>query len=124
MEGRNEVIVDWNIATAPTRSFAGDWLMTVSTSRDRSGTVNFYLAGPRVVDGVASESKGNIRNIASNGNAAVETRAADASWFAIEFKNALLGFGSLSTPDGNGTLSLLPGYETACANFKLEAVRM
>lgn len=115
--------VSWSLETAPDRSFAGTWLLTVGTTRDKYG-VNFYLVGPRVVDGVASESYGVIQNIASNRNKPVETRAADGSWFAIEFTNARLGFGSRSSPDGQGTLDALPDYETACANFMIEAVRM
>ena len=119
----DDVDVNWSIESAPARSFAGDWLLTVSTSRDNYG-VNFYLVGPRVVGGVASESFGVIQNIASNRNHPVETRALDGSWFAIEFTNTRLGFGSRSSPDGNGTLFDLPDYETACANFRIEAVRM
>ena len=115
--------VNWSLETAPDRSFAGTWLLTVSTTRDRYG-VNFYLVGPRIVNGVASESYGVIQNIASNRNKPVETRAADGSSFAIEFTNARLGFGSRSSPDGQGTLFDLPDYETACANFRIEAVRM
>jgi len=119
-----DVNVNWSIASAPTRSFAGTWLLTVSTTRDRYG-INFYVVGPRSVNGVASTSYGVIQNIASNRNVPVESSAPDgSSWFEIEFTNARLGFGSASSPDGAGTLFYLPDYETACANFKLRADKM
>ena len=123
-----DVDVNWDIADASSggylsRSFAGQWLMTVGISRDRNG-VNFYLAGPRQAWPNGEPGSGSIQNIASNGNRPTESRSNDGSEFTIEFTDARLGFGSPSSPDGAGTLADLPGYETACANFKLVATRI
>lgn len=114
----DDVRVTWDVAgTSPVRSFAGAWSGTVSFWRNRG--MNFYLEAPAADNGGRA-----IQNIASNHNEAQETRASDKSWFRIRFTNARLGFGGASSPDGNGTLADLAGYEAACANFTVEAVRI
>lgn len=99
-----DVDVNWTIATAAPRSFAGNWSLEVATSRDWNG-VNFYLEGPRV-----GGAPGVIQNIASNRNQPTEMRDPSGAnaWFQIEFTNTRLGLGSRSSPDGLGTLADLP----------------
>lgn len=116
-----DVKVDWDIAgtataTSDPRSFAGPWAGQMDISRSRGG-INWYFAGNRISGG------GEIRNIASNGNTPLESRdpTGGGGWFQLEFTNARLGFGSGSSPDGQGTLLDLPGYEAACANFTVRA---
>jgi hypothetical protein len=113
-----DVRVGWDIGgTAPVRSFAGSWLGEVKVWRGRTG-VNLAFAGMR------TDGPGEIRNVVTNNNAVYEERGAGDSYFLIRFTNARMGFGSLSTPDGSGTLGELPGYEAACANFSLKATRV
>jgi hypothetical protein len=113
-----DVQVNWDIAgTAPVRSFAGNWLGEVKVWRSRTA-VNLAFAGSR------TDGAGEIRNVVTNNNAVYEERGSGDSYFLIRFTNARMGFGSLSSPDGSGTLGQLPGYEAACANFSLKATRI
>lgn len=114
-----DVDVNWEIAgTDPVRTFVGNWHGTVSLWR-QGNYMNFYFEGARPDNAAAV-----IQNIASNANRPAETSASDGSWYRIRFTSARLGFGSRSSPDGEGTVADLPGYESACANFTIEAVRM
>lgn len=113
-----DVQVTWDIAgTSPVRSFAGSWLGNLNVWRNRAG-VNLSFAGGRV------GGSGSIDNVVTNNNAAYEERGPGDSYFLLRFTDARMGFGSPSSPDGNGTLALLPGYEAACANFSLKATRL
>jgi hypothetical protein len=113
-----DVQVNWDITgTMPVRSFAGSWHGELKLWRGRSG-VNLAFAGRR------TDGPGEISNVVTNNNAVYEERGAGDSYFLLRFTNARMGFGSLSTPDGGGTLGQLEGYETACANFSLKATRM
>jgi hypothetical protein len=113
-----DVPVTWDIAgTAPVRSFAGGWLGEVKLWRGRSG-VNLAFEGSR------TNGPGAIKNVVTNNNVVYEERGVGDSYFLIRFTNARMGFGSLSTPDGGGTLGQLEGYEAACANFSLKATRI
>jgi len=113
-----DVQVNWDIAgTSPVRSFAGGWHGELKLWRGRSG-LNLAFAGPR------TDGPGEISNVVTNNNVVYEERGAGDSYFLLRFTNARMGFGSLSTPDGGGTLGQLEGYETACANFLLKATRM
>jgi len=113
-----DVRVNWDIAgTSPVRSFLGSWSGDLSVWRNRAG-VNLSFVGPRV------GGAGQISNVVTNNNAAYEERGAGDSYFLLRFTNARMGFGSPSSPDGNGTLAGLPGYEAACANFTLKATRV
>lgn len=110
--------VNWDIAgTTPVRSFAGSWLGDLSVWRGRTG-VNLSFAGGRV------GGPGQISNVVTNNNAVYEERGPGDAYFLLRFTNARMGFGSPSSPDGNGTLAALPGYEAACANFSLKATRL
>jgi hypothetical protein len=103
---------NWDIAgTTPTLSFAGTWSGSVSVS-STGGSFNFYFDGDRVGGG------GGIHNIASNQNAAIRTAGPNGDWYRIEYRNALLKFGSASSADG---VTNPYGVEAACANFTLEA---
>ena len=108
--------VEWVIANTPEeRTFAGDWILNVSTQRDRKGNISLYMDGPRA----EGAEGGGIHNVATTGPAE-ESNVGDAE-FRLTFTNARMGFGSNSYPDDLGTLSNLPGYEAACANFTLVA---
>jgi hypothetical protein len=110
--------VNWDIAgTSPIRSFAGGWLGDLEIWRGRAG-VNLAFAGSR------TGGAGEIRNVVNNNNVVYEERGSGDGYFLIRFTNARMGFGSLSTPDGNGSLGTLSGYEAACANFSLKATRL
>ena len=114
-----DVWVNWAIArTDPVRSFAGGWTGNLSIWRSRSG-MNLAFEGMRS-DGRAGE----IRNVATNNNLVEEQRGPGEAWFRLRFTDARMGFGSLSSTDGAGTLGELPGYEAACANFSIVATRL
>ena len=104
--------------TLPTRSFAGAWFGTFSTTQTAGTSV--YFDGDRVIAGIVSPDSGGIHNLATNGNLSRETRDASGNndWFQLELRNAALKFGSASSPDG---LSNPVGVEVACANFTVLA---
>jgi hypothetical protein len=113
-----DIRVNWDIAgTSPVRSFAGSWLGELRVWRGRTG-LNLAFAGGRV------GGPGQISNVVTNNNAAYEERGPGDSYFLLRLTDARMGFGSPSSPDGNGTLAALPGYEAACANFSLKATRL
>jgi hypothetical protein len=101
---------NWDLATEPTRSYAGQWTGTVTI---KSG----YLAfdGDRVV-GEGTPPGGGIHNVVTQQNPATLTAADDKSWFRQEVRNALFKFSGVSTPDGQDTV----GSEFACVNYTIE----
>lgn len=101
---------NWDLATEPTRSYAGQWTGTVTI---KSG----YLAfdGDRVV-GDGTPPGGGIHNVVTQQNPATLTAAPDKSWFRQEVRNALFKFSGVSTPDGQDTV----GAEFACVNYTIE----
>ena len=115
----SDVWVNWTIArTDPPRSFAGGWMGELSIWRSRWG-MNLAFEGAR-----SDGAPGQIRNVATNNNTVQEERGPGDAWFRLRFTDARMGFGSLSSPDGGGTLGELPGYEAACANFSILATRL
>jgi hypothetical protein len=113
-----DVPVTWDIAgTDPLRSFAGNWQGEVKLWRSRGG-LNLAFEGSR------TDGAGAIRNVVTNNNLVYEERGEGDSYFLLRFTNARMGFGSLSTPDGGGSLGQLEGYEAACANLSLKATRI
>src|SRR5688500_1159098 len=105
--------VTWEIGTNPQLTFAGTWTGELRLWTTRGGQNLAYRA--------TAETR-TIDNVASNNNQVVRTDT--PTGFRMQFRNARMGFGSPSRPDGVTSLGALPGYEAACANFTIVGTRM
>jgi hypothetical protein len=114
----------WSYPMTGYPSFAGSWTGDLTISAERGGgTHGLGFAGYRT--GSVDQSDGAIQNVLSQGNTALQWRAADDSWFLIRFTNAPFAFGSASTPDGVTPYSAPgTGKKLGCANFAVLATRM